>query len=185
MKIILVLLLALGCSYNPYRHIDRGIKWQYDSIPGQEEAIKIVRRHVEVYSGERLHQVKPIIRWVTTSCNDGVKNTGVNYNSNCKEAVVMFTSDCLWAGLPQSAASKAIYRGNGILYDDKCFGGVTWTCSEIYVAHRASIGASSLAHELGHCYKLALMQDPDRMHIDDEFWQIIATANAQIKASGL
>jgi ribosomal protein L34E len=73
----------------------------------------------------------------------------------------------------------------GIKYQGRCYGGITFGCSEIYVVRYSYISTSSLVHELFHCYYFHLYGDVDPIHLDEDWWYSAEMANNEVRVRGL
>lgn len=65
--------------------------------------------------------------------------------------------------------------------NNKCYHGLTFSCREIYVAWRGTIGRSAYAHELGHCYRLVLGMGGDGKHEDTSWWKMMQEINSEVR----
>lgn len=57
-----------------------------------------------------------------------------------------------------------------IVYEDKCYVGLTFSCNYIYLADRGQISYSALAHELLHCAHIEIYKDGDGEHSHTSWW---------------
>jgi|SRR3990172_404899 len=73
----------------------------------------------------------------------------------------------------------------GIKYHGKCYSGITFGCSEIYVVRYSYISTSSLVHELYHCFYFHLYGDMDPTHSDEDWWYSAQMANDEVRANKL
>lgn len=69
---------------------------------------------------------------------------------------------------------------SAVVYNGRCFAGLTFWCQAVFVAWRGHISASAYAHELGHCLHIAAGWGGDGEHLDDEWWAAIQRANDRI-----
>lgn len=70
-----------------------------------------------------------------------------------------------------------------VVYQDKCFYGITWDCDEIYVALNKDepnrTCPTALMHEFGHCLRLDAGWDGDADHSEVEFWDFIGVVRKE------
>jgi len=62
-----------------------------------------------------------------------------------------------------------------VVWDNRCFGGLTFACDLMFVPEFAALAETALSHELGHCFRMYAGVDPDRQHVDEEFWRLADT----------
>lgn len=70
-----------------------------------------------------------------------------------------------------------------VVYKGKCNAGRMWSCQEMYVAKKKSdpdhTCGTALLHEFGHCIRQELgFSTSGDDHWDDEFWGVVAEADA-------
>ena len=72
-----------------------------------------------------------------------------------------------------------------VVYKDQCYAGLTFSCSQIYVADRGKVSSGAFVHELGHCVRLDMGLDGDARHEDDEWWGTIEEIELKVREDGL
>ena len=72
--------------------------------------------------------------------------------------------------------------------EESCYGGLTWNCSEIYVAgHHDKLGNSALIHEIGHCYYRYVFgrsDDGDGKHQNKPWWRLVEQVDKELLKRG-
>ena len=66
----------------------------------------------------------------------------------------------------------------GFEFRDVCLAGVTYVCERMFV-YKPVEGWGALAHELGHCWRLASGMDGDGDHSDEEYWDVLERAKLE------
>lgn len=90
------------------------------------------------------------------------------------ETTVYWTNTLCPTAEPGDTRTAVVYRGN-------CYAGVTFTCGEIYVADRGTIGASAYIHELGHCFLLWNGRNGDADHSEIWLWELLTDIQNEVR----
>ena len=75
--------------------------------------------------------------------------------------------------------------GIAVIYKDRCYHGITFSCGEIYVAKKSNTtGDSALLHEFGHCLRFSMGMDGDEIHQDDKYWNLVREVQLETRERG-
>lgn len=88
-------------------------------------------------------------------------------------------------GKDVSAVETRVWWVEGkLMYKGGSYGGLTYSCEEIYVKDIGDLCYSSYVHELIHCYRSKVTGTRDINHADKKWWDLVEPLRSECISRG-